>query len=516
MSKEPRHVILRGKPGSGRRTIARALFQYAPELGRRSVFTLDAGEVVSALYEPLDTGELFRTLTMFGTKHKGALVLIEAPELITDGIEKHELRRLTRFLRALAQDHDIRCIVIADDLQTAQLTTSSPALSTLFTIVDVKSPTDEIVANILHAEYDSQALVREAIALTHRFFPHRGLPGGAQLLLRDASAVATQRHKPLDIDHLHTVVSEQRGIPLSAVGARDLKELTTLSERLSERVIGQTHAVETVSRVISRSFVGLTERDRPIANFLFLGPSGVGKTELAKSLAEILYRSPRAFARIDMSEFSEAHTVQRLIGAPPGYIGYEEGGQLTNPVAAEPYSLVLLDEIEKAHPKVFDVFLQLLDDGRLTDGRGTTVDFRHTIVVATSNVGLAEIVEAAKSGEINDRELFLNRTLFPLLVEYFRPEFLNRFDAIIVFPPLSMNDLVRIGRMQANNLRKRLAAQDIELTVLDETLNQLAKRAYHPTFGARPMRRLVQDEIETPIAQSLIHGQLKQGGSLTV
>lgn len=510
----PAHIVLKAKEGSGRRTVANAVFTVGKNLGRRHLLRLDTAALSTALYEAFDTTDLFESIRQSAKSYQRGLVLIESPDLLIDGVERAEVRRLVRFFTELLDPFDIRCLLIASEDQAIQLQNLSPGLMKLLTIVDVSALSQQQTVEIL-ATSTSTELSRQLADLAIRFYPHRGLPGGALKLLGDAKDVASQNKQELTLPDIQQTVALQRNLPLSAIATNDLSDVRELSAKLGERVLGQDHAIQTVTKVIQRSHVGLASRNKPIASFLFLGPSGVGKTELAKSLAELLFHSPRAFTRIDMSEFSEAHTVQRLIGAPPGYVGYEEGGQLTNPVDQEPYSLVLLDEIEKAHPKVFDTFLQLLDDGRLTDGRGKTVDFRHTIVIATSNIGVKQIIEATETGLIHDRQRFLRTGLLPLLVEHFRPEFLNRFDAIIAFSPLGPDRLAAIGRAQIETLTKRLAEQDIKVTVSDEKLAELAKRAYQPTFGARPMRRLIQEEIETTIAEGIVQGTLKTGQSVS-
>ncbi len=508
------HVLLKAKEGSGRRTVANAVASLGKGMGRRHILRLDTGALSTALYEAFDTTELFESIRQSAKSYQRGLVLVESPDLLIDGVERYEVRRLVRFFTELLEPHDIRCLIVATDDQALQLRNLSPSLKKLLSVIEVPPLTAEQTRSIL-AQTVATDLAAEAIDLAVRFYPHRGLPGGAIRLLADAQDVASQKKAALAVQDVQAAVARQRNLPLSAISTTDLSDVRELADQLGQRVLGQDHALATVTKVIQRSHVGLASRTKPIASFLFLGPSGVGKTELAKSLADLLFHTERAFTRLDMSEFSESHTVQRLIGAPPGYVGYEEGGQLTNPVDQEPYSLVLLDEIEKAHPKVFDTFLQLLDDGRLTDGKGKTVDFRHTIVIATSNIGVRQIIEAAETGMIHDRDRFLRSALLPLLVEHFRPEFLNRFDAIIAFSPLLPDRLAEIGRMQIDRLAQRLAEQSITLSVSTDTLAALAERAYQPTFGARPLRRLIAEEIETPIAEQIVAGTLKSGQSIS-
>lgn len=507
------HLLIRGLPGSGRHTVAQAVISLGKKIGRKHSRILDVGGLATALYESADSSELFASIREMAKSYRGALIVIDSPDLLIDGVERHETRRLVRFFTELLSPHDLRVLLIATEDQAVTLLNLSPSLPKLFSSHTVPALSEAETVDIISDKIDVR-LAESIVDLACRFSPREGLPGSAISLLQASSDRATQSGQQLAIEQVQATVAQARKLPLSAVSTSDMSDVRELNSKLKQRVLGQDHAVETVTKIIQRAHAGLASDNRPIASFLFLGPSGVGKTELAKSLADLLFHSSRAFTRIDMSEFSESHTVQRLIGAPPGYVGYEEGGQLTNPVDQEPYSLVLLDEIEKAHPKVFDTFLQLLDDGRLTDGRGKTVDFRHTIVVATSNIGLHEIVAGAQSGQIHDRETFLRKSLLPLLVEHFRPEFLNRFDAIIAFAPLAPDRLVQIGRAQVGRMQERLAKQALEVEVSEQTLQALAQRAYQPAYGARPMRRLIADEIESVIAQRIVEGSVKPGETI--
>jgi ATP-dependent Clp protease ATP-binding subunit ClpB len=280
-------------------------------------------------------------------------------------------------------------------------------------------------------------------------------------------------------------VASWTGIPVSRLLEGEMEKLVRMESRLHERVVGQDEAVAAVANAIRRSRAGLADPEKPIGSFIFLGPTGVGKTELAKALAEFLFDTEKAMVRVDMSEYMEKHTVSRLIGAPPGYVGYDEGGQLTEAVRRRPYSVLLLDEIEKAHSDVFNVLLQLLDDGRLTDGQGRTVDFRNTIVIMTSN---AADLEAT-----------------------FRPEFLNRIDEIVHFQRLDREQLTEIVRLQAGGLRARLAERGIGLELTDAAIELLIEHGYDPAYGARPLKRTIQRELENPLAIKVLSGELADG-----
>jgi len=317
----------------------------------------------------------------------------------------------------------------------------------------------------------------------------------------------------VDAEDIAEVVSRWTGIPVSRLLEGEREKLLKMEERIAERVVGQDQAVTAVANAVRRARSGLQDPRRPIGTFLFLGPTGVGKTELSKALAEFLFDDENALVRVDMSEFQERHTVSRLIGAPPGYVGYEEGGRLTEAVRRRPYSVVLLDEIEKAHPDVFNVLLQVLDEGRLTDGHGRTVDFRHTLLIMTSNIGSLLIQEQAeRGGDVAD----LKGEIDGLLRQAFRPEFLNRIDEVIIFHSLTKEDLVGIVDIQLRRLSDRLSQQRLALEVGDEARKQLAEMGWDPAFGARPLARVIQQSVLNPLAQELLTGRFKEGDTVRV
>uniref|UniRef100_UPI002869E6AE AAA family ATPase n=1 Tax=Deinococcus sp. TaxID=47478 RepID=UPI002869E6AE len=320
-------------------------------------------------------------------------------------------------------------------------------------------------------------------------------------------------HTQVTEEDVAAVVSRWTGIPASKLMEGEREKLLRLEEGLHHRVIGQDRAIVSVSDAIRRARAGLNDPDRPLGSFMFLGPTGVGKTELAKALAEFLFDSSDAMIRIDMSEYMEKHTVARLIGAPPGYVGYEEGGQLTEAVRRRPYSVLLLDEIEKAHPDVFGVLLQVLDDGRLTDGQGRTVDFRNTLIILTSNIGSPLILEMQHRGEDADE---IRDAVLGELQGHFRPEFLNRVDDIIVFDALTEADLTKIVDIQLGSLRKRLADRRVTLHLSDAAKARLAAIGYDPAFGARPLKRAISREIETPLAREILQGHVPDSSSLNI
>jgi ATP-dependent Clp protease ATP-binding subunit ClpB len=314
----------------------------------------------------------------------------------------------------------------------------------------------------------------------------------------------------VDEEDIAEVVSRWTGIPVAKLVEGEREKLVHLREHLHRRVVGQDEAVTAVANAVLRARAGIKDPNRPIGSFIFLGPTGVGKTELARALAEFLFDSEQALVRIDMSEYMEKHTVARLIGAPPGYVGYEEGGQLTEAVRRKPYCVILFDEIEKAHHDVFNVLLQLLDDGRLTDGQGRTVDFRNTVVIMTSNIGSQLITERGGSHEI------MRERVLEALRQHFRPEFLNRIDDIVVFHALDREQVRRIVDLQLARLAARLADRHLVLEFSDRAKDWLADRGYDPVYGARPLKRVIQNEVETRLAQQLIEGTLTDGTRLAV
>jgi ATP-dependent Clp protease ATP-binding subunit ClpB len=330
----------------------------------------------------------------------------------------------------------------------------------------------------------------------------------AQAEMQEATLV---RNKVTD-EEVAEVVSRWTGIPVSKMLEGEKEKLLHLEEELGQRVIGQEEAIRVVSDAIRRSRAGLSDPNRPNGSFLFLGPTGVGKTELCKALASSLFDTEEAMVRIDMSEFMEKHSVARMIGAPPGYVGYEEGGYLTEAVRRRPYSVILLDEVEKAHPDVFNVLLQLLDDGRLTDGQGRTVDFRNTIVVMTSNLGSHVIQEMAGEGRYDE----MKKAVMEIVGTHFRPEFINRVDDTVVFHSLEKNQIREIARLQVEILAQRVEEQGMKLDVAPEALEFLGNVGYDPVYGARPLKRAIQKHLENPLAQEILAGRYGQDDTIRV
>ena len=334
----------------------------------------------------------------------------------------------------------------------------------------------------------------------------------AQASSADSDTTRTLLRNRVTEEEIGEVVSKWTGIPISKLLEGEREKLLRLEEELHRRVIGQDEAVGIVSDAVRRSRAGLSDPNRPNGSFMFLGPTGVGKTELCKALAEVLFDSDEALIRVDMSEFMEKHSVARLIGAPPGYVGYEEGGYLTERIRRKPYSLILLDEIEKAHPDVFNILLQVLDDGRLTDGHGRTVDFRNCVLVMTSNLGSEAIQSLTEHGN-EDR---IKDTVMGVVAQHFRPEFINRVDDIVVFHPLNRAQVAEIAILQFDILRQRLADQDIEITLTPAAIEKLVEEGYDPVYGARPLKRVIQKRVENPLAQKILGGVFPPGCAVEV
>ncbi len=315
----------------------------------------------------------------------------------------------------------------------------------------------------------------------------------------------------VDEEDIAETISKWTGIPIARLMEAEIEKLIQMEERLKKRVVGQGEAISSISNAIRRARAGLQDPNRPIGSFIFLGPTGVGKTELSKALAEFLFDDKRAMIRIDMSEYMEKHTVSRLIGAPPGYVGYEEGGYLTEAVRRKPYSVILLDEIEKAHSDVFNILLQIMDDGRLTDGHGRTVDFKNTVIIMTSNIGSQWITEPDSK---NEEEM--KKRITEAMRAHFKPEFLNRVDDIIIFHRLGVNEIKKIAEIQLENLKEILKSKKLSLEITEEAKSLLAKEGFDPVYGARPLKRVIQNEVQNVIAVKLLNGEVKEGDNIII
>lgn len=408
-----------------------------------------------------------------------------------------------------------------------------------FQPVMVEEPSEEVaiqMLQVLQPKYEkfhnvvmSPEAIEAAVHLSKKYIGERFLPDKAVDLLDEAGAgvrleqsLGKRTNNTVTKEDIEHVVSSWTGIPITKLTEDESKKLLHMEDLIHNRVIGQELAIKAVSQAVRRGRIGLASANRPIASFIFLGPTGTGKTELAKTLAEILFGRDDALIRMDMSEYMEKHEVAKLIGAPPGYVGYEEGGQLTEAVRKKPYSVVLFDEIEKAHPDVFNILLQLLEDGRLTDNKGNTISFKNTIIIATSNIGSDVIQKTlqedqAASPDITMGQLKeLSKVIMVELRKFFKPEVLNRFDEIVIFEPLKLSEMLAIAKLRLGATKKMLGEQNIDIDLTDRALAQLAQEGYDPLYGARPLRRLVQTAIENPIAVMLIQKAFVPGDKIIV
>jgi ATP-dependent Clp protease ATP-binding subunit ClpB len=329
--------------------------------------------------------------------------------------------------------------------------------------------------------------------------------------LSEIQATAQYLKEEVDAEDVAEIVSKWTGIPVSRMLESERQRLTRLEEELARRVVGQRPALEAVANAVRRSRAGLQDPNRPIGSFIFLGPTGVGKTETARALAEFLFDDERALVRLDMSEYMEKHAVSRMIGAPPGYVGFEEGGQLTESIRRRPYAVVLFDEIEKAHPDVFNVLLQILDDGRLTDSQGHVVDFKNTVIIMTSNIGSQWLLEAG-AREREDAE----RRALELMRQTFKPEFLNRLDDVIMFRPLAKTDLAAVLELQLGRVARLLESRRLRLEVSEAAKTRLIDEGYDPVYGARPLKRVIQRRLQNPLALAVLEGEYGEGDTVRV
>ncbi len=429
-----------------------------------------------------------------------------------DEVERR-LRRLEIEREALKKEKDAGSRARLKDLEkeSAGLAESHAALKARWTnekaaIQEIRARKEEIETLRGKAQrLEREGRLGEVAEIVHGRIPEleRAVAAGSDRLgaLQAGGALLKEE---VDAEDVADVVSRWTGIPVSRLLEGEVAKLVRMEERLGERVVGQRAALEAVSRAVRRARAGLQDPDRPVGSFLFLGPTGVGKTETARALAEFLFDDEKAMVRIDMSEYMEKHTVSRLLGAPPGYVGYDEGGQLTEAVRRRPYAVVLFDEVEKAHPEVFNALLQLLDDGRLTDGQGRTVDFRNTVIIMTSNLG------TSAGGEVREAEVM------EAVHRHFRPEFVNRLDEIVIFRSLGEEDLGRIVDILAGRLGRLLAPRRLRLEITPRARAELARRGFDPVYGARPLKRLLQREVQDPLATGLLEGRFKDGDAVRV
>jgi ATP-dependent Clp protease ATP-binding subunit ClpC len=526
--REENNPLLVGENGTGRTALVEALASRiaagdVPEmLADRRIVALDLGALVAGTRLRGELEQRMRAI-LDAVRESGGRVILFLPNLATFLQNKGGASDML----ATALSHgEVRALARCTPDELREIEDEASALSRRFVAIDVDPPTPEEALDILrgvkarfedaHGVRISDEALEAAVRFARRYVTGRELPKSAIDLI-DESAARVQlglggddSGQTVGAEDVAEVVSLWTGIPAAKMMEEEAQKLLEMESRLSERVVGQDHAVHALSKAVRRGRVGLRDPKRPIGSFLFLGPTGVGKTELAKALAEFLFDDEGALTRLDMSEFMEKHMVARLLGAPPGYVDSDEGGFLTEAVRRRPYSVVLFDEIEKAHPDVFNILLQVLEDGRLTDSRGRVAHFRDAVIIMTSNVGSELILDH----EGSDEEL--RDQIQARLNDYFRPEFLNRIDEVLIFNRLDKESLSLILEIQLRQLGELLLPQGIELSLSEAAKGRLIDLGYEPAFGARPLKRVLVRELQDPLAEALLRGQFAEGDTVAV
>lgn len=550
------HILLRrtknnpliiGEAGVGKTAIVEGLAQLIvsqkvpPQLKDKSIIKLDVSALIAGASHRGEFEQRLQDIIKKVISSTQIILFIDEIHTVIGAGDAEGSIDASNILKPYLSRGQLRIIGTTTPVEFKRYFEKDRAFSRRFQPVVLEEPTEEQALEmiaILKSKYEqfhqvsySGEALKAAVHLSKRYIGERFLPDKAIDLLDEAAAnvkIAQNTGKrtdnvvnPSDIEQ---VVSQWTGIPVTRLTEKESEKLLQLEALIHKNIISQDQAVSVVAEAVRRGRIGLSSPNRPIASFIFLGPTGVGKTELAKTLADILFGSKDAMVRLDMSEYMEKHEVAKLLGAPPGYVGYEEGGQLTEAVRRKPYSIVLLDEIEKAHPDVFNILLQLLEDGRLTDNKGNTVSFKNTIVIATSNIASQMIQDyihkppapsVPNTPAVNPKTE-LRRIVMGELSKFFRPELLNRFDEIVVFEPLNAQNMLGVTRLGIESTQAKLKDWQIRLQVSDGALQQLAKEGYDPLYGARGLRRLIQTEIENPISIFLINHNLVRGDTVIV
>lgn len=535
--KTKNNPILIGEAGVGKSAIVEGLALAIIEgrvpdiLANKIIYSLEIGSLMAGTKYRGSMEEKLKNAIDTITNRDDIIVFIdEIHTLIQAGAEKGEISPADMLKPYLARG-DMQTIGATTTDEYRKFIEKDKALERRFQPIMVEPPTMEDTIEILkglkstyenyHKVTITDEAVKSAVELSDRYITDRNLPDKAIDLIDEASSRAKIHNKDgkevkIGADEVAEVVAKWTNIPVTKLGETEKERLRNLEQILHKRVVGQDEAVSEVSKALRRARMGLQDGKRPIGSFIFLGQTGVGKTELCRALAEAMFNSEKALIRIDMSEYMESHSVAKLIGSPPGYVGHDDGGQLTEAVRKRPYSVVLFDEVEKAHPDVLNILLQLLDDGRLTDSRGRTVNFKNTIVILTSNLGVGELRNTKNLGfgnvEKEKDEYERTKTiLLGAVKKHFRPELINRLDNIIVFNKLNERDMAQIAAILITNLNKRLVDQDITLRMTEDALKYIVKNGTDAEYGARPLRRFIQREIEDTLADKMLAGEITEG-----
>lgn len=537
--KTKNNPILIGEPGVGKTAIVEGLTERlasteAPaNLQGATIYSLSLGALVAgASFRGEFEARMKAVLEELQAEEKAILFIDEIHTIVGAGNAEGSLDA-GNLMKPLLARGTIKVIGSTTRSEYRKHFQKDRALVRRFQPIQIKEPSVEETITILRGirpEYEafhqlsiSDEALELSATLSKRYIPERHLPDKAIDVMDEAAAklrittgIDTAK-RVVDDQAIYSLIAKKTGIPVHKLQSDERKQLMHLEETLSSQVIGQTEAVSAVSDAIIRSRVGIQDPNRPLGSFLFLGPTGVGKTELAKVLARELFESEDNMIRLDMSEYMEKHSVSQLIGSPPGYVGHDDGGQLTEAVRFNPYSIILFDEVEKAHKDVFNLLLQVLDDGVLTDAKGRRVDFKNTILILTSNIGAHLLLDQVRAGddtpEISSE---VREALHEMLRQHFRPEFLNRIDEVVTFKPLSIAVMTGIVELQLATLQERLQAQNIVLAITDQAKKWIAQEAYDPAYGARPIRRFLTTHLETPIAKMIIAEEIEAGQQLTI
>lgn len=530
-----------GEPGVGKTAIVEGLSQRivsgdVPEpLRNKRVVSLDMAAIVAGTKYRGEFEERMRKIINEIRRQQGEIILFvdEFHNIVHAGAAEGAIDAASIFKPALARG-ELQCIGATTFDDYRKYIEKDAALERRFQPIHVNEPTLEETKNILkgirhryeehHKVKVTDEAVEAAVELADKYITGRFLPDKAIDLMDEASAKVRleegREDKEVTPEDVAQIVSIWTGIPVTRLAQSEAEKFLHIEEAIHQRIVDQDEAVRAVAEALRRSRAGLKDRRKPIGSFLFLGPTGVGKTELARALAEYLFGTEDALVKLDMSEYMEKHTVSRMVGAPPGYVGYEEGGQLTEKVRRHPYSVVLFDEIEKAHPDVFNILLQIMDDGRLTDAQGRVVDFRHVIIILTSNLGTAGALAKPFGFRLDDQPITVYEEMKKRLLEEvkknFRPEFLNRLDDVVVFHPLEPEHIRKIVDLMIDRIGKEIKSKKLYLVLTDSAKDLLARKGFDPSFGARPLRRTIQHMVENPLSEKILEGEFQEGDTVVI